>query len=474
MTIEEKALELLIKQISVIYDGKLSNLSFDTTHAGIVEEIKENNVYLVNYNGTQREFKTKNPLPVDVGSVVHVVHPQNNVGAKFLLEDIINAEKDIYTHPAYPPRSSGLYKITVDKTGHISAATAVTKSDITALGIPSSDTDTHYISKNVVGAATATSNTTSALTNGNVYLNSVENGAVTSSHKISGSGATKVTSDASGNILITSTDTNTTYTSLKNPYAIDINGVSYDGSAAKDIDLLPFIVGTQTAVTGSWTGNAPTIASLFDGLTIRYWLPYAGSGNATLNLTLADGTATGAVNCYYSGTTRLSTHYAAGNVITLTYRSGVSINGSTTTYTGWWADANCNGDTKVTQSITTTANYRSLLLGSNSSAAEGFTPTTVTNTAYAAAGLYAQPSTGTLYANTFKGSLTGNVTGNLIGNAATATKLATARTISIGGGAIGTATAFNGSANITIPVTSIDAMYITVGTSDALIIDGDI
>lgn len=72
-------------------------------------------------------------------------------------------------------------------------------------------TDTHYSSKNVVGATNATSNTATALTNGNVYINSVENGAVTSSHKISGAGATTVTTDANGNIVISSTDNNTTY-----------------------------------------------------------------------------------------------------------------------------------------------------------------------------------------------------------------------------------------------------------------------
>ena len=43
------------------------------------------------------------------------------------------------------------------------------------------------------------------------------------------------------------------------------------------------------------------------------------------------------------------------------------------------------------------------------------------------------------------------------GNSATATKLATARTISISGGVTGTATSFDGSANISIPVTSVDA-----------------
>ena len=48
------------------------------------------------------------------------------------------------SHPTYTSKSSGLYKITVDGTGHVSAATAVAKADITALGIPGSDTNTTY------------------------------------------------------------------------------------------------------------------------------------------------------------------------------------------------------------------------------------------------------------------------------------------------------------------------------------------
>lgn len=45
-----------------------------------------------------------------------------------------------YNHPAHTAKASGLYKITVDAQGHVSAATAVAKSDITALGIPAQDT----------------------------------------------------------------------------------------------------------------------------------------------------------------------------------------------------------------------------------------------------------------------------------------------------------------------------------------------
>ena len=49
-----------------------------------------------------------------------------------------------YTHPTYTAKSSGLYKVTIDATGHVSATTAVTKADITALGIPGQDTNTTY------------------------------------------------------------------------------------------------------------------------------------------------------------------------------------------------------------------------------------------------------------------------------------------------------------------------------------------
>ena len=51
------------------------------------------------------------------------------------------------------------------------------------------------------------------------------------------------------------------------------------------------------------------------------------------------------------------------------------------------------------------------------------------------------------------------------GNAGSATKLQTARTIGLSGAATGTATLFNGTANITIPVTSLDASKLT-GTAD--------
>lgn len=94
-----------------------------------------------------------------------------------------------------------------------------------------------------------------------------------------------------------------------------------------------YVKGTQTASTGAWTGALPEVDELYEGLTIDYWLPFAGSGNATLNLTLKDGTQTGAVNCYYGGTSRLTTHLPAQTIVRLVYQT-VTINN--VEYTGWW------------------------------------------------------------------------------------------------------------------------------------------
>lgn len=78
-------------------------------------------------------------------------------------------------------------------------------------GVPyykDTNTDTHYTTGLKVGASnTATAN--AAASNGNVYLNVLDNSTVRDSHKIVGSGATTVSSDDNGVITIKSTDTNT-------------------------------------------------------------------------------------------------------------------------------------------------------------------------------------------------------------------------------------------------------------------------
>lgn len=114
-----------------------------------------------------------------------------------------------------------------------------------------------------------------------------------------------------------------------------------------------YVKGTQTAATGSWTGVIP-VPALYDGLTIMYYLPYNGSGNATLNLTLSNGTTTGAVNCYYGNATRLTTHYNQGSNIVMTYHpaGSISINGTATTDNRWIANANYADGNSTAYTIT--------------------------------------------------------------------------------------------------------------------------
>lgn len=121
---------------------------------------------------------------------------------------------------------------------------------------------------------------------------------------------------------------------------------------------------------------------------------------------------------------------------------------------GTWA-VPTNTDTKVTNTLNTTA--KAYVTGTTSA-------TTNTGTQVFDTGVYLDTTAGTLTATTFKGTLSGN--------ASSATKLATARTIALSGAATGTATSFNGSANISIPVTSLNAVNLTLSSSDTLIING--
>ena len=60
-----------------------------------------------------------------------------------------------YTHPLHTARTSGLYKITVDSLGHVTAVSAVQKSDITNLGIPDSNTTYDLASDYIDGLMSA-------------------------------------------------------------------------------------------------------------------------------------------------------------------------------------------------------------------------------------------------------------------------------------------------------------------------------
>lgn len=166
---------------------------------------------------------------------------------------------------------------------------------------------------------------------------------------------------------------------------------------------------------------------------------YAGSSSA-------GGSATIAVKLDSSaGSATQPVYFSSGKPAACTYTLNKSVPSDAV-----FTDTN----TKVTQTAVTASDYtnwRPLVIGSSNSETEGFNPTTVTDTTFAVNTISCQPSSGTVKATTFKG------------NASTATKLATARTIGIGTGATGTATSFDGSGNITIPVTSVKEAYLSWG-----------
>ena len=80
-----------------------------------------------------------------------------------------------------------------------------------------------------------------------------------------------------------------------------------------------FVVGTQTAATNAWTGSVPGLTAYYDGLTIDYYLPFAGTSSAaTLNLN-----SLGACKVWNGrGRSNTTTHFPQYSIIRLTYYGG--------------------------------------------------------------------------------------------------------------------------------------------------------
>lgn len=66
-----------------------------------------------------------------------------------LLEKLQNSNN--YTHPTHTAAEQGLYKVKVDALGHVTQTAAVTKADITGLGIPAQDTTYEDATQTVAG-----------------------------------------------------------------------------------------------------------------------------------------------------------------------------------------------------------------------------------------------------------------------------------------------------------------------------------
>ena len=107
--------------------------------------------------------------------------------------------------------------------------------------------------------------------------------------------------------------TDSDLTAALQSYAL-ITDVQNNKNLTKGIE---YIVGTQTADTNAWTGVSTdtgcSSSTMYVGKTIVYHLPKAGTSSAaTLNLTLPDGTTTGAKTIHRLNNTTVTTTFAAG------------------------------------------------------------------------------------------------------------------------------------------------------------------
>lgn len=87
---------------------------------------------------------------------------------------------------------------------------------------------------------------------------------------------------------------------------------------------LEYVIGSQIGSTSEWSGLSDDLTCLTRGTVIYYQLPYSSTSSpVTLNLTLADGTLTGAKDVFFKDNVRLTRQYDAGDVIGLVFDGNV-------------------------------------------------------------------------------------------------------------------------------------------------------
>lgn len=222
---------------------------------------------------------------------------------------------DLSNKPTIPTVNNAT--LTIQKNGTtVKTFTANASSNVTAnITVPTKTSDITNDSNFVASgdlAAVATSGSYNDLSN-KPTIPTVNNGTLTVTQNGTSKGT--FTANQSGNSTIALTDT--TYSAGTN---IDITS-----NTIKTKTLgVEYIIGTQTGSTNVWTGVSTdtgcSSSTVYTGKVIIYHLPYAGTSSAaTLNLTLPDGTTTGAKNVRANASTNVTTHYGAGCDIFLVF-----------------------------------------------------------------------------------------------------------------------------------------------------------
>lgn len=241
-----------------------------------------------------------------------------------------------------------------------------------------------------------------------------------------------------------------------------------DTKIADLINGAPETLDTLKEVADAITANADVVSALDEAIGTKANASDLTShtGNSTIHITASERTKWNAAeanqNAFSNVKVGTTTVAADSKTDTLTLVAGSNVTITPDANTDTITIASTNTDTKVTNTLNTTA--KAYVTGTTSSS-------TNTGTQVFDTGVYLDTTAGQLVATTFKGALSGNAS-----TATTATKanqLTTARSIAISGGVTGTAQNFNGTANISIPVTSVNTDYLANGSNSLIFNCGD-
>ena len=246
--------------------------------------------------------------------------------------------KVAYAHAAAKGSAfaSGLYKITTNAHGHVTAATAVTKSDITALGIPGQDTNTVYTHPTTSGnkhipAGGASGQILRWSADGTATWGADNNtwialkGATTSAAGTAGyapapaAGAANRYLRSDGTWVVPPND-NTTYSAFKGATS----------SAAGGAGLVP---APATGAQASYLRGDGTWAAFSKGTVGLGNVDNTADSAKSVKYATSAGSATSATSASTAGSATKATQDSAGQQINTTYIKGLSVNGRTVTYT---------------------------------------------------------------------------------------------------------------------------------------------
>ena len=232
----------------------------------------------------------------------------------------------------------------------------LTKANVTtALGYtpPTIDTNTHYTTRIVAGAASGIAN--AATTNSNTHINVTDDNTFRSGVTIKGTGATTVTSDASGNVTVNSTDTNT-WRGIQNNLTSTYTDQSLSAAQGKILnEKFGSYVPTSRTVNGKALSANITLSAGDVGA--------AAASHSHSYLPLAGGTMTGKINRGAGGIWI----QARNNVIAFGTTANSHLYNPVVgqkTSKGAWTVGNLEGDERLVFSYDTDTNFNA---GTNSS-----------------------------------------------------------------------------------------------------------